>query len=386
MKLNDFVNKKRVRQATSSPRFILDNSALESKYKDQISDLNTQLGAYRTMEADRDAAIRRLGVEVDKKETLESQNNTFKDELQRLRITISDQEKFLNQIPDLKKEIHRLTVIEGDSKQIHFNNSSLLQEITALKSTIQNQETKLQTLNELQEAKTAAENFLADTKEELEQITNTAFGTSGRLTALEREFDLVKRDNNTLSKELIQNRADKISAEEERKQVLEENKKLKTFADETSKISIEVQKHNNKLRDEINFWEQDSKNVSEQLEESIQIENKLRKWITDLENQDTKNTSIKGGLNKNLESLRSTVSEMGTFIDGLMTDNTYLRRVNSDFRKELLKPKYLSMGAIAKREGFKMPQGMENIRTRNLGNSAPTLLKFNPKKENSYGN
>ena len=299
MKLNDFVNKKRVRQATSSPRFILDNSALESKYKDQISDLNTQLGAYRTMEADRDAAIRRLGVEVDKKETLESQNNTFKDELQRLRITISDQEKFLNQIPDLKKEIHRLTVIEGDSKQIHFNNSSLLQEITALKSTIQNQETKLQTLNELQEAKTAAENFLADTKEELEQITNTAFGTSGRLTALEREFDLVKRDNNTLSKELIQNRADKISAEEERKQVLEENKKLKTFADETSKISIEVQKHNNKLRDEINFWEQDSKNVSEQLEESIQIENKLRKWITDLENQDTKNTSIKGGLNKN---------------------------------------------------------------------------------------
>ena len=386
MKLNDFVNKKRVRQATSSPRFILDNSALESKYKDQISDLNTQLGAYRTMEADRDAAIRRLGVEVDKKETIESQNNTFKDELQRLRITISDQEKFLNQIPDLKKEIHRLTVIEGDSKQIHFNNSSLLQEITALKSTIQNQETKLQTLNELQEAKTAAENFLADTKEELEQITNTAFGTSGRLTALEREFDLVKRDNNTLSKELIQNRADKISAEEERKQVLEENKKLKTFADETSKISIEVQKHNNKLRDEINFWEQDSKNVSEQLEESIQIENKLRKWITDLENQDTKNTSIKGGLNKNLESLRSTVSEMGTVIDGLMTDNTYLRRVNSDFRKELLKPKYLSMGAIAKREGFKMPQGMENIRTRNLGNSAPTLLKFNPKKENSYGN
>ena len=105
-----------------------------------------------------------------------------------------------------------------------------------------------------------------------------------------------------------------------------------------------------------------------------------------MENQDTKNTSIKGGLNKNLESLRSTVSEMGTVIDGLMTDNTYLRRVNSDFRKELLKPKYLSMGAIAKREGFKMPQGMENIRTRNLGNSAPTLLKFNPKKENSYGN
>ena len=217
MKLNDFVNKRRVRQVSApSPQFILDNSALESKYKEQIDDLNTQLGVYRNMEADRDAAIRRLGVEVDKKETLESQNNTFKDELQRLRTTISDQEKFLSEIPNLKNEINKLTVIKESTKALQSNNSSLQQEIIALKSTIQNQETELQTLNKLREEKTAAENFLIDTKEELEAITNTAFGTSSRLTALEREFDDVKRANNTLSKELIQNRADKISAEEER--------------------------------------------------------------------------------------------------------------------------------------------------------------------------
>ena len=385
MKLNDFVNKRRVRQVSApSPQFILDNSALESKYKEQIDDLNTQLGVYRNMEADRDAAIRRLGVEVDKKETLESQNNTFKDELQRLRTTISDQEKFLSEIPNLKNEINKLTVIKESTKALQSNNSSLQQEIIALKSTIQNQETELQTLNKLREEKTAAENFLIDTKEELEAITNTAFGTSSRLTALEREFDDVKRANNTLSKELIQNRADKISAEEERKQVLEENKKLKTFADETSKISIEVKKQNNKLRDEINFWEQDSKNVSEQLKESMQIENKLRKWVTDLETEGAKNTTIKGGLSKNLDSVKSTVTDMSKVIEGLVTENNYLRMLNRDFIKELSKPRYLSMGAIAKREGFKMPQGKENLRTRNLGNAAPTLLKF--KQESSHGN
>ena len=124
--------------------------------------------------------------------------------------------------------------------------------------------------------------------------------------------------------------------------------------------------------------------MAAQLEKSIQLESKLRKWVTNLENQDTKNTSIKGGLTKNLDSLKSTISEMGTVIEGLMTDNNYLRRINSNFRKELSKPKYVSMGSIARREGFKMPQGMEIIRTRNLGNSAPTLLKFNPKKEDSY--
>ena len=49
---------------------------------------------------------------------------------------------------------------------------------------------------------------------------------------------------------------------------------------------------------------------------------------------------------------------------------------NRILRKDLDKPRYLSMGSIAAREGFKMPQGKENIRTHNLGNSAPKLLKF----------
>ena len=129
MKLNDFVNKKSIRRSTSPPRFVLDNESLDSKYKDQISELNTELGRYRTMEADRDAAIRKLGVEVDKKETLESQNNTFKDELMRLRTTISDQEGFLKKIPKLQNEINQLNFIEGRSKELESKNLLLSEEI-----------------------------------------------------------------------------------------------------------------------------------------------------------------------------------------------------------------------------------------------------------------
>ncbi len=116
----------------------------------------------------------------------------------------------------------------------------------------------------------------------------------------------------------------------------------------------------------------------------MQIENKLRKWVTDLETEGAKNITIKGGLSKNLDSVKSTVTDMSKVIEGLVTENNYLRMLNRDFIKELSKPRYLSMGAIAKREGFKMPQGMENLRTRNLGNAAPTLLKF--KQESSHGN
>tara|TARA_R110002020_G_scaffold474717_1_gene706853 strand:+ start:877 stop:2037 length:1161 start_codon:yes stop_codon:yes gene_type:complete len=386
MKLNDFVNKKRVRQASSSPRFILDNSALESKYKEQIDDLNTKLSVYRNMEADRDAALRKLGAEVNYRETLESENTTFKEEMKVLRTTVSDQENFLLKIPELKKEINKLSGIKESNIVFQETNSSLLQEITALKSTIQNQETKLQTLNKLQEAKTVAEHRLVGTKEELDTMTATTLRQSNDISSLGQQAEKLKNENESFSKELIQNRADKISAEEERKQVLEENKKLKTFADETSKISIEVQKQNNKLREEINFWEKESEAITSQLKESVRVYNELRKWVTNLENENTKSTSIKNALTKNVAASKSTIAEKVTVIEGLLSENTYLRRVNSDFRKELLKPKYLSMGAIAKREGFKMPQGMENIRTQNLGNAAPTLLKFNPKKENSYGN
>jgi regulator of replication initiation timing len=215
-------------------------------------------------------------------------------------------------------------------------------------------------------------------------MTKTAFRQSSDLSVLGQQVENLKNGNESLSKELIQNRTDKTNAEEERKQVLEKNKNLKTFADETSKITIEVKKQNRELRDAIDFWEKESKATSVQLNESVQVENKLRKWVTNLEAEGTKNTSIKGGLAKNVASLKSTAAEMGTVIEGLLSENKYLRFINTDFRKKLSKPRYLSMGAIAKREGFKMPQGMENIRTQNLGNAAPTLLKF--KQESSHGN
>ena len=385
MKLNDFVNKKSIRRSTS-PQFVLDNQSLDSKYKDQISELNTELGRYRTMEADRDGAIRKLIVAQESFESLKSDSDTFQDEIKTLKITISDQEGFLKNIPKLQKELDQLNFIKGYSKEIETKNSLLKKEITALKSTIQNQETKLQTLNKLQEAKTVAEHRLVGTKEELDTMTATTLRQSNDISSLGQQAEKLKNENESFSKELIQNRADKISAEEERKQVLEKNKKLETFADETSKITIGVKKQNRELRDKMNFWEKEYRAIASQLKESVQVYNELRKWATNLENEDTKNTSIKGGLNKKLESSKVSIAEMETAIEGLMTDNNYLSRINSNFRKELAKPKYSSMGSIAKREGFKMPQGMENIRTRNLGNSAPTLLKFNPNKENSYGN
>ena len=45
----------------------------------------------------------------------------------------------------------------------------------------------------------------------------------------------------------------------------------------------------------------------------------------------------------------------------------------------------MSMAAIASKEGFVMPNGKENIRTHNLGNYKPTMLKFKKKEEIKNG-
>ena len=182
---------------------------------------------------------------------------------------------------------------------------------------------------------------------------------------------------------MFQFKADKISAEEERKQVLEKNEEIKILTDEMSKINKEVRKQNKEFRDEITYWEKEAKEISVQLEQALNVENNLRTWVTKLEHEEATNKTIKGDLDKNINTMEKTVSEMGSVIEGLVKENTYLRGVNREFRKQLAKPRYMSMGSIAQKEGFKMPQGKENIRTKYLGNASPTLLKFKAKGEDS---
>ena len=336
MKLNDFVHKKPVIRQ-SSTQFVIENEAKEQKYQDQINALDLELGHYKNLEAERDLAIRRLEVEKDKVRTLEQENSNLSQEVSSLKTTITNQDEFLERIPTIEEEAR------------------------------------------------TAKGQLSDKQNELNSLLENSMEQSRRLSALGSQVDSLMSENKQLSFDNVQFKADKVSAEEERKQVLEQNTNLETFANETSKINKEVRKQNKELRDEVTYWEKEAKDISVQLEQALTVENKLRTWVTKLENEDATNQTIKGGLNKNIVEMKETVKEMGTVIEGLVKENNYLRSMNREFRKHLSKPRYMSMGAIARKEGFKMPQGKENIRTKYLGNASPTLLKFKAKEEDSNG-
>ena len=104
-----------------------------------------------------------------------------------------------------------------------------------------------------------------------------------------------------------------------------------------------------------------------------------------METKYSNTTSSKNSLENKVFTQQKVITDMRKNLDDIITEMSYVTKLNKQYKEELARPKFMSMGAIAKTEGFVMPQGKENIRTHNLGNSGPTLLKFKPKEEESYG-
>ena len=76
---------------------------------------------------------------------------------------------------------------------------------------------------------------------------------------------------------------------------------------------------------------------------------------------------------------------MSNTLEEMLNEMAYVTKINREYRKELSKPTYTSTAAIASKEGFVMPNGKENLRTHNLGNYKPTLLRFKKKEETTHG-
>jgi len=333
MKYNDFVNKPTHKIRQQATQFVLQNDALDSKYKSEIDDLNAQLGHYRRIEAERDQAISRLNIEQENLKDLQNFNDQISTELSVLKLQIANQDEQLQKIPALEELLR-------NSRGELINSTS-----------------------------------------ELENITSKAYEQSKTISDLGSQVAALLAENKQLTEQFTQNRKDLISAEAERKQVLDKNENLEIFSAEMSKINRGLQEERSTLADKMNFWEKEAREARIQLEQAVQIEGKLRKWASDLERDNSINKSVKGNLNTQVGNLETTIKDMSLTIEDLIKEVSYLSSVNREYRKELMKPRFMSQAAIAKGEGFTIPIGNENIRTQNLGNSAPKLLKFKPKED-----
>ena len=335
MKLRDFNKKSKAN--TQSNKFVLNNDAAEKKYKNQLDDLNTQLGHYRNIEAERDLAVKRLdSIE----ETLKSERfdrDVLRESLEEYEKTVQDQDKQLGVVPALEED---------------YRNAKGL---AALKAS------------------------------ELDAMTKRAVQQSQDLSAFKEKVETFENENKTLVQTTSEAVSRKQSAEAEFEAISNKNKELQSFTDETSKINKRVIEENKTLRDWANYKDVENKELLVQLEELKTIETKLREWMGKMETKASNTTLSKNSLENKVSTQQKVITDMSNTLDDMMKEITYIAKLNREYRKELAKPTYTSMSAIASQEGFVMPNGKENIRTHNLGNYKPTMLKFKTKEEIKNG-
>ena len=330
MKLRDFQSKPR--KTARSNKIVINNDAAELKYKAEIAELNSQLGHYRRIEAERDDAV--------------SKFNAIEDNLKLERV---EADKNREKIHELEK------------------NLSILQ-------------TEVETIPDLKEQYLAAKGSASVKENELQTLRSKTVSQSQEVNLLRQQLENFQQSNNELEKQTKEAVSLKQSTEVDFEQVSNKNKELKSFADETSKINKELIEKNKSFIDLVTYYEVENKELNVQLEEIKSIEAKLRDWISNMEIESTNTHKSKNTLETKISKQADIITDMSNTLDDMMKELSYVRQLNKAYRDELSKPTYTSMAAIASQEGFVMPNGKENVRTHNLGNYKPTLLKFKKKE------
>ena len=222
-------------------------------------------------------------------------------------------------------------------------------------------------------------------KSQVDNMSRELTNKSQDITRLNNQVENLKQDSETLEKQTKEAVSLKHSADVDFEMVSNKNKELKSFADETSKINKELFEKNKSLIDLVNYHEVENKELSIQLEELRQLETKLRGWVGSMETESTNIKKSKNSLENKVSNQTKIITEMSSTLDDIMKELLYVRKLNKVYREQLAKPTYTSTAAIASQEGFVMPNGKENIRTHNLGNYKPTMLKFKKKEEVNNG-
>ena len=317
MKLRDFQKKHRTTKKPS--KIVLQNDALELKYKAQIEELDSQLGHYRRIEAERDEALTKAN---SLEETLKSERFEF-DKSKETILTL--EQTVLNQNEELKK----IPLLEESSRNSQGESNSL--------------------------------------RVELEDMTKRAVNQSQDLAELKKQLGTLQIENKDLIEKTTEAISVKHSTNADFEAISNKNKELQSFTDETSKINKELIEDNKTLRDWVNYKEVENTELEIQLEELKSVETKLREWMGKMETKDSKNTSSKNSLENKISTQQKVIADMSNTLEDVIKEMAYITKLNSGYRKQLAQPTYTSTSAIASQEGFVIPNGKENLRTHNLG-------------------
>ena len=273
----------------------------------------------------------------------------------------------------LHTELKHYKGVESANDNLRHTNSTYMREKSNYIDEIDKQNTEIKDLkliiSDLEPKATAAEDAmksskshqdaLTQAKHDLQQVKNSRLQQDKNIDMLSKERSEYQLALKNVEKQYeIEKRAHK-DVNDKYQHLQKEYKKVFGFSEENSKINIEVQKKNRDLERERNFLRDTVVGMKKQLAQKDKNTIDLENWVDSL-----RETILENG-NKDQEFTYKKISN-------LIFDH-YTR-----YKKELEKPRYMSMESIARKEGFKIPgpTAASNYNKLHLGNAKPTLLKF----------
>ena len=232
-------------------------------------------------------------------------------------------------------------------------------EIKDLKLIISNLEPKASAMEDAVKSSKTHQDALNHAKNDVQQLKNSRLQQDKNINMLSKERSEYQLALKNVEKQYeIEKRAHK-DVNDKYQHLQKEYKNVFGFSQENSKINIEVKNKNRDLQRELHFLKDVMVGMKKQLAQKDRNTIDLENWVT---------------------SLRQSILENGD------TDHEFTYKKISDlifdhykrYKKELEKPRYMSMESIARKEGFKIPgpTAASNYSKLHLGNAKPTLLKF----------
>lgn len=292
------------------------------------------------------------------------------------------------QISDLEKEVERLHLVDGEKDS--FNQGMQSAEIR-LKESLENVdkliyekallEEEVKSISNLQMVKQDLENELRDVKGQLgtqgsslEQAQKNNLNLSANVTSLTQTLEALQKDEAAL-RITLEEYNQKISAnkhdfQEFKKQFDEIVENFQRTKVKYKEISIK----NGELSQHVDYWKRASYTLQDEKDHLEKTREALRDLATTMEEENIEYKGVSKIKQAELKNLKDTVKTMAVHMDNLVDDNKHLAGLCAGLKEELARPRYMSMSAIERTEGFKMPMG--GSRTHYLGQGKPTLLTF----------
>ena len=304
------------------------------------------------------ASVERLQSEV---ESLKSSLELSETKLQTtIEEHLKDKEQFSIAIRKSKEAQTETSKYAEQNNLLKLDNKALTETIGDKDKLIHDLKSKVYELNPLARKYAKAQSSYIATKAQFDTLTET-------------HKELVKQKDGVLQ-ELSDLKGYMESATTDFNTMKEKYSNMDGLLTTTKNQNSNLKSDLDQARRDIQTWKNGFQTLQEENHNLVGVKEQLSVWLGKIQDESSNLTGKTTMQNRELQKAKETITDMGKTVDDLLETNTYLREKNAFYMKELSKPRYVSIGAISKQEGFKFPSNFKAPKN-SLGSGKPTLLK-----------